>query len=87
MQDFLCSTYVFYKLYSLRQEEFPKLLQQAYISNSIDLINDEILIIQTLLKKDDYVSAREKYASLITLYQPLLKKHFHFIMSGFPADP
>lgn len=73
-------------VYELSQSAFTKLLQEAYISNSIELVNDEISNIQDLLKQKEYNHAREKYKILLTVYLPLLKKHFHFIMSGLAHE-
>lgn len=68
--------------YSLDNNKFAHLLQEAYTEKIIETLNKQIYLIKQMVKKNDLVKATELYDEIYALYEPILKNNFSYILSS-----
>lgn len=68
--------------YSLENNKFSHLLQEAYIEKIIETLNKQIYVIKQLLKNNDLQKATELYDEIYSWYEPILKRNFSYILSS-----
>ena len=68
--------------YSLENNKFAHLLQEAYTEKIIETLNKQIFIIKQLLKKNYLDKATDLYDDIYSLYEPFLKRNFSYVISS-----
>ena len=66
----------------MENNKFAHLLQEAYTEKIIETLNKQIFIIKQLLKKNYLDKATDLYDEIYSLYEPILKRNFSYVISS-----
>lgn len=69
-------------LYTYTKSNFSLKLHEAYISQLVQIIGQELHEMGSILDSEAYETLDEKYTKLITLWEPLLDKYYPLKISS-----